>query len=617
MNLYTIDFETYYAQEYSLSKMSTEAYIRDRRFEVIGVGVKENDAEIKWYEEWEFRNWVNHIDLSNSAILCHHTQFDGAILSWDYRAAPKAWLDTLSMARAVLGGHARSFSLDALAKYFELGTKGTEVINAKGKRRADFTQEEWLRYGEYCKNDVNLTYYLFQLLMLGGGIDHDLLGGRSFPRVELEVIDQHIRMFTEPVIELDTFLLNAALADTRYLKKQALDKAGVDKRDLMSNLKFAQLLIDLGVDPPMKISATTGRETYAFAKTDAGLQALQEHEDPRVQALVAARLENKSTLMETRLENMLAMAARGPMPVYLKYAGADQTMRSSGGDGQNMQNLTRGSALRNAILAPPGYVWVVVDSSNIEARALDTMAGQEDMIEVYKAADRGEGPDVYCVIAEAVYHRPIVKGVDKNERQHGKIIKLSCGYGVGAAKYREVARQQKVILTEDQAVTDIETYRTKHNKVTDLWKRCNKAIEWMYRGDKCPVDYEGMITTARNALVLPNGLRVKYPNLRRQNDAWVYDSGRMAGINVYGGKVTENIIQTVSRNIIMEQSLAISKKFGWKLSVHDEGVFLVKEEVAKDVLDYALEVFRTPPAWWPQIPLNAEGGMSYSYGMAK
>lgn len=616
MDIITIDFETYYDQEYSLSKMSTEAYIRDSRFEVIGVGVQVNDCTPRWFEEAEFAQLVAKTDFSNRAILCHHTQFDGAILAWKYGVKPKVWLDTIPMARVLLGGYVKSVSLASLAAHYEIGAKGTEVINAKGKRRSDFSNYEYEQYGDYCKNDVALTYILFNL-MSNGFVTAMEKNMPLFPKSELRLIDAVTRMFTEPHIILDEFALAATLADTKYLKERALVEAGVDKEDLMSNVKFAELLRRYGVEPPTKISPTTGRETFAFAKTDAGMTALLEYDDVRVQAIVNARLKNKTTLVETRLEKMLAQAKRGPMPVYLKVSGADQTHRLSGGDGTNMQNNPRGSPIRKAMLAPAGYTWVVVDSSNIEARILDTLAGQDDMVEVYRAADRGEGPDVYCVMAGSVYGRTIVKGVDKDERQHGKIIKLGCGYGMGASKYRETARLQNVVLSEEQAENDVNTYRNTHDKVVDLWAAAGEALSSMLKGVEREIDPGGIVYTTRNAIILPNGTQIKYPNLRREDKQWVYDSGRIKGIKIYGGKVVENIVQALAKIVVIDQSIEVSKKYPFPLSMHDEGIYMAHIQDGPYVLDYALSVFRTSPTWWPKLPLNAEGDVSVSYGMAK
>jgi len=97
MKILTIDWETYYDREYSLSKMTTEEYIRDDRFEVIGVAVKEDDNETVWYDNKHMTasRFAKLYDWKNCLVLAHNTQFDGAILSWRYGIKPKGWLDTL------------------------------------------------------------------------------------------------------------------------------------------------------------------------------------------------------------------------------------------------------------------------------------------------------------------------------------------------------------------------------------------------------------------------------------------------------------------------------------------------------------------------------------------
>jgi DNA polymerase len=263
MDIVTIDFETYYSKEYSLSKLTTEEYVRSDDFEVIGVGVKVNDNPADWYSGSDVRTFLNSLDYSDKAILCHNTVFDGAILSWHYDIKPKFWFDTMSMARpnhnVTVGG-----SLKNLALYFKLGEKGTEVLDALGKRRKDFTPTELHKYGSYCVNDIELTYKLFRKLK------------KDFPVSELLVIDQTIRMYTEPVIELDRFKLCDHLKAEQERKQKLLNKLGngdpeAARAVLSSNPKFAALLENLGAVVPMKVSPRTGKDTYAFAKTDPGL----------------------------------------------------------------------------------------------------------------------------------------------------------------------------------------------------------------------------------------------------------------------------------------------------------------------------------------------------------
>jgi DNA polymerase len=158
MDIVTIDFETYYDKTYSLSKMTTESYIRDPRFEIIGVGVKINNYATDWYSGENFGRVLTGLDYSDKAILAHNAAFDGAILSWKFGIKPKLWLDTLSMARAKVG-LIQSISLANLVNAFGLGAKGVEVVNALGKRRAEFTPNELSKYGDYCINDVELTYW--------------------------------------------------------------------------------------------------------------------------------------------------------------------------------------------------------------------------------------------------------------------------------------------------------------------------------------------------------------------------------------------------------------------------------------------------------------------------
>ena len=143
------------------------------------------------------------------------------------------------------------------------------------------------------------------------------------------VIDQTIRMYTEPTIELDRSTLESHLDKVKTSKAQLLDTintAGVDpdklKKLLMSNDRFAKLLKAVGIEPPTKISPTTGKETWAFAKTDQGFLDLLEKGTPKVQALCHARLGIKSTIEETRTENLVGVSHRGKLPIMLNYYGA-------------------------------------------------------------------------------------------------------------------------------------------------------------------------------------------------------------------------------------------------------------------------------------------------------
>lgn len=313
----TIDFETYWDKDFSLSKMTTESYIRAPQFEVIGVSIKKDNGPIEWVsgDDQIIKQALLERGAQNDVCVAHNAAFDMAIMNWRYGIRPRVIVDTLSMSRPITGLSVGG-SLRALGEYFGIGEKGTEVYNTQGKHRKDFTPEELERYGRYCQQDVNLTYQLLQKLL------------PLSTAQEMYLIDLTIRMFTEPVLQLNSELLETHLEKVKADKQALLDSvAHGDRSAFMSNDKFAELLRAEGVEPPTKVSEKTGKTAYAFAKTDAGFQALLDHPNERVQALASARLGLKSTLEETRTQAFLDIARRGPMPVMLNYYGAANTGR--------------------------------------------------------------------------------------------------------------------------------------------------------------------------------------------------------------------------------------------------------------------------------------------------
>jgi DNA polymerase len=618
MDIVTIDFETYYDRDYSLSKMTTEAYIRDPRFEVIGVAIKVNEQETDWYTGADPGGFLHALDYSDRAILCHNTAFDGAILSWKYNIKPKLWLDTLSMARPLhsmtVGG-----SLKALATYYKLGDKGDEVMRTMGLRRRDFTPEHMDAFATYCIQDTNLTYRLFKKM------------ARQFPKEELLVIDQTIRMYTEPKIVLDPVVLDAHLEGIHERKAALLNKLGGEakaKKFLMSNNKFADLLRAMGVEPPMKTSPTTGKQTYAFAKNDTAFTALLEHPKAAVRTVVEARLGTKSTIEETRTKRFLEISERGPLPIMLNYYGA-HTGRFSGGDKVNLQNLPRGGQLRKALAAPDGHMIVACDSSQIEARLVAYLAGQDDLVQSFR-----EGRDVYSEFATDVYQRPVTKA-DKVERHVGKTCILGLGYGMGPSKFQHSLATGfiSVKVDESEAQKIVRLYRNKYHRIQAFWNRCNHTLNGLVAGESG--DMCDLIGYDSEGIILPNGLRIRYPALRRSahgfeyiNDARVYrkfirarvigdEAPELTWIKIYGGKVVENITQAVARIVVAEQMAKIGRRYPVALQVHDEVVCVVPEEQADACKDYMVKVMSTPPKWAPDLPVACEADVGHNYGDAK
>ena len=600
MDILTLDFETFYSKEYSLSKkdVTTQSYIDDERFETIGVAVKKNDEPAVWFssKHRETDEWLEQFDWENSFALMHNALFDATILAWRFGVYPKVILDTLSMARAKHGVDAGG-SLAKLAERYGLGVKGTEVVEAMGKRRADFSEVELARYGEYCKNDVNLTYDLFRQL------------ASSFNKTEIALIDMTIKMHTMPQFMLDGHILHEHLEEVRKRKDTLLEECGIQKDDLMSNPKLAEVLRAFDVEPPVKISARTNKEAYAFAKSDEAFKALLEHEDERVQAIVAARLGVKSTIEESRTERFIKIhESGGALPVPLKYYGAI-TGRWSAIDSINLQNLPRGSKLKKAITAPHGYCIVGADLSNIELRVGLAFAGQMDKLKML-----GEGLDLYKDFASKAFNTPYDE-VDDDARFVGKTASLSLIYGTGAKKLRA---QCKMLsgkdIGENFAQHVVELYRDDYAKVKRAWYDAGKALNTIINNEREEIGIGELKLEVRGekGIKLPSGLFMTYPGLKITEDEqgrkqYVY-STRKGPVHIHPAKCYQNVIQALARCVMGEAMVRVNKKYPVGLTIHDSLYFVIQSEQADEALFFIVEELRKAPVWLPNMPLDAEGG---------
>ena len=598
MDLITLDFETYYNKEYSLKKLTTEEYVRDPRFEVLGVAIKVNNGETEWASgtQEQLKTFLQTFDWDKSMVLAHNTMFDGAILSWIFDIKPRAYTDTVCIARAVDGVEA-SVSLKALSERYGVGEKGDEIQNTLDKHRQDFTDEELERLGDYAVNDVDLTYDLFTIMAKG------------FPIKELKLIDVSLRMFVEPVLDLDLDLLEDHLNLTRQRKEELLMDARASKEDLMSNDKFAKLLAAYDVSPPKKISPTTGKETWAFAKSDEKFKHLLTHQDVRVQSLVAARLGNKSTLEETRTQRFIDIAKRGLLPVPVRYYAA-HTGRWGGDDKINLQNLpSRGAnanTLKCCIIAPQGYSIIDADSAQIEARVLAWLAEQDDLTEAFT-----NGEDVYKNMASKIYG--VAESlVTKDQRFVGKTTILGAGYGMGAQKFQNQLKTFGFDMELNEARRVIQVYRSANSQINTLWRDAQLFLK-----DGNTFGKRGVLGVEDRDIILPSGLRLRYDDLQFIVNDGKYDfdyKTRRGRVRIYGGKVIENVCQAIARCIIGEQMLQISKRYRVVLTVHDSIACCVKDEEVEEAQKYVEECMRTPPEWAEGLPIDCESGTGKSYG---
>lgn len=371
MLIVTLDMETFYDDEYSLSKLTTEAYVRDPRFEAIICGIKISDKPRIVVEKHQIEPMLRRIPWDRTALLCHNTPFDGFILEEIYGIRPALYMDTLSMARPWHHDNI-GLSLKKLVENYGITidgrTKGDEVINAKGLHYEDFSRMGLEQYKRYCGDDVDLTHGLFLKLM------------EKTPKAELLRIDAVLRTFLNPQIQLDQHLLTEHLSDTRARRQALLDRvASIAGKDaLSSNTKFLKVLELFGghlpptlfktpteyeqykatlttphvFDIPTKVRPATPTEekkkgitgdvtVVALSKKDDDFLALLNSSDEDLVAVCEARMGTKSTIAESRAERLLDSAPRGAYPISLQYYAAHTGRLGGGGEKSNPQNYPK------------------------------------------------------------------------------------------------------------------------------------------------------------------------------------------------------------------------------------------------------------------------------------
>ena len=608
MNLITIDFETFYGPDYTLSKMTTEDYVRDPRFEVILLSVQVGKGMPQWFSGTmkQTKEWLQQFDISNNAVLGHHMAFDGLILAHHFDLIPKMYFDTRLMAQAKYKPYTGSASLKACMLYAGLGMeKGDEVHNMFGRSRASLSRVELETYASYCCNDVACTAALFAQLML------------DYPREELKVIDLTLRMYLEPQFELDTHVLAEHLQEVRSKKEAIMQRvlSVCTQDDLMSNQKFAKLLQGFGVEPPMKTSPTTGKPTFAFARGDSAFKDfIEEYEnDELVSALCAARTGVKSTLEETRTQRLLTMGNISPLlrvPL-LYYAG--HTGRYGGTEKINLQNLPgpSKSKIRFALRAPAGSVVVGADLSQIEARLAAWLAGQTSLVSAFR-----DGIDVYSAFASKLYGRAITRA-DKRERFLAKTAVLGLQYGMGPVKYIGTCRAQENIKVDlEEATKVVYIYRDTYSMIPSIWRTLDRMLDIMAEpGAKATL---GPLIFRHQQIELPNGMSLVYPNLEKTDAGYQYTFGRELR-SAWGGKIFENIVQALARIVIVKNMLETYRILGLRpaLQVHDENDFIVRETDLERIVTALKLIMRKPPPWCSDAPLDVEINYGKNYGECK
>jgi len=593
MKILTLDFETFFDVNFSLTKLTTMEYVNSDEFTVWGVGCKLDDGLTEWFSRDDVEDYFKEIDWSDTAVICHNTPFDAYILTQYYNVTPAYYYDTAAMSRGLYPGQSARLK-DVAERLFPNDPtlrKGDELVTAKGIRDLPPSLEDDI--AGYCRQDVILTKEIFDSLI------------QRFPQKELDIIDLTTRMFVEPKLTLDIPMLEAHRDKHKQDSLDKIESSGTTRDVLASNNKFTEYLESLGITVPTKKSPNTGKMIPAFSKTDlAYVQMCRRH--PELDHVWQAREAVKSRIEETRAERFINSTNKdGSFGVPLRYYAA-HTGRFGGTEKINLQNLPRGSALRTALQSPPGKLLFIGDLSNIEVRMLAWLAKEADLIDAFAG-----GRDVYCEFASEIYGRPITKS-DKLERYVGKTAILGLGYGMGWERFKYTLKtgSPSVDVTDATAKSIVEIYRGSYPNITRLWAMCKQLLFSMGDQYQKGSGY-GPLTIGHNCLKLPNDMYLQYPNLTYApaEGGFIYNSYKRTE-RLYGPKLTENIIQALARIVITDAMLKLDNVV---LQVHDEIITCKQVDDPQAELDYMLGVMTTAPHWCHTIPLDAEGGFSTKY----
>lgn len=608
-----IDFETAWdtKSKFGLKDLSVVEYVRDQRFKAFGfsyaIGM---DMNPRWVTADRFVCSLSLGNWKNMIVVGHNIKFDGFILREKFGIQPKAWIDTKGMSRAILGKTVKNHSLATLAEHFDLEAKGT----MKTDGLTSLTAEQENELAEYCNHDVWLCREIYKRL------------APKFPEDQYASLSQTIDMFVNPKLVLNVPLLEKTAKEEALRRETIFKEIGIDKKDFASNIKFPKLLRDRGYDVPTKESPKKKDEQGnplripALALGDIGFIELMENGNEELKKLCEARIAAKSTLLETRSTKLGAIGATGRWPFDVEYSGANQTHRFSGGSGAggNPQNFTRDSALREAVEAPKGCLLVVGDFSQIEVRLVAGLAKDPALMSIFL-----KGGDPYCEMASMYYGRTITKA-DVAERRFGKETLLGRGYAMGPGKF-----QKRLKIVTGQTISDEEAwqstvwYRSRFSKVPALWEELESCIKYMVDSLFLGKNIGLPVQLGYESIWLPSGLKMLYPNLRQQlgkrnKPEWVYevyDKGVLGTRTLYGGKVLENICQSLAGELCKD----VMQKMGKYVvgQVHDEVILVVPEEEAENAADKLYQVMTASPAWLPDIKLEAEVGIGKNWREAK
>ena len=509
----------------------------------------------------------------------------------------------------------------ALIRYFSLPGKN-------GRHYPADAPERWATFKAYNIRDVEVEQAILAKVR----------------RLEVPAFDDQLYIADQEIndrgVLIDRQLVaNAERFDTEYkalLAHQAKTLTGLDNPNSPAQLK--RYLLE-----------TTGSEVETLNKKTLADLKDQLAEYPDAQELIELRQDMAKTSSKKYTAMLKCVCDDGRIHGLLQFYGAARTGRWAGrlvqvqnlpqnhlasldyarslvkrGDLEeftdNYSNPTHvlSELIRTAFIAAPGHTFHVCDFSAIEARVIAWLAGENWVLDVFK-----NGGDIYCSTASKMFGVPVEKhGQNAELRQKGKIAVLALGYGGGVSAL-EAMGGARLGLTEDEEKEIVQLWRKSNQNITQLWQTLEAAaIKAIETGESVRVNRGivvgkqwGMLT-----ITLPSGRTLCYPRVSigiERNDGWRGDheiieyegtnqtTKKWGKIRTYGGKLTENVVQAIARDILGVVILR-AREAGLPVvfHIHDE---IVVEATPSQTLEQVEALFSKPIEWCRDLPLKGAG----------
>lgn len=662
-----LDFETFYDVGYRMGRskdsVSIVEYVTDPRFGFTGLGVEilnhPKAAGPQFipgpHVEWAIKRLQKLFGkaLHNCTVVAKNCKFDILILVEKFGIYPAYIIDIEDLTR--FWDSRISQKLKDILPYFGLGYKG-DTSQFKGLYYEDMSEQVLQALFEYTIGDIKGETALLKLL----------LPIISNPGFELRLAMHTLNMYLKPVFTLDYSQASDIIRKMGEEMARDLGATGYTHEEISGTLSFTEILQEALPEeetipvkkgkPGKNMIKLLGKPGVipALAKTDLGFVNLSNHADEKVRNLMKAKEAIKSwPNWIKRVKSMVAQsrASGNRLRIPIKYYGG-HTGRWSGMEKINVQNFGgrgRGKAVhpliaqvRNLLLAPDGYKLTICDSAQIEARLLAWLAYQLDLMEGF-----ANDEDIYSDFASTLFMAKVWKPTDEEKktsegktanirRGFGKDAILGCGYGMGTITFYERCRENDFLRPLfDSGEYDwdfidklIKTYRKTYKEIPAFWNKIEKAFRFVCRYPGKMMGYDnGEIFLIKDIcydraklflwkegstvhIRLPSGRELLYHKTRVSKTGDIsYAHGKL-----WGGTLTENIIQAIARDLLGYWILEC-EKVGLPiiLHCHDEIVSYSFNGNETQDLNRMNEIVSKGPDWASDIPLAAEGQVAEFY----